>query len=115
VKEVPLPVQFETASDKFTPDGEKAAQELLDAIRDQHPSQLTIVGHTDERGEADYNMRLSDLRAKAVASYLKQNGVTARIITIAKGKSEPLQLPDAADRSAEQIWALNRRVVWKRQ
>jgi outer membrane protein OmpA-like peptidoglycan-associated protein len=115
VSAVSIPVQFETASAKFTTEGEKAAAELLEAIRDQHPAQITIVGHTDERGEADYNMRLSDQRAKAVASYLKQNGVTANISTVAKGKSEPLQLSNAADLSREEIWALNRRVVWKRQ
>jgi outer membrane protein OmpA-like peptidoglycan-associated protein len=115
VAAVPVPVQFETASAKFTPEGEKAAKELLDAIRDQHPSQITIVGHTDERGEADYNMRLSDQRAKAVADYLKQNGVIAKIVAIAKGKSEPLQLSNTDGLNPEDIWALNRRVVWKRQ
>jgi outer membrane protein OmpA-like peptidoglycan-associated protein len=115
VSAVPVPVQFETASAKFTPVGEQAAKELLEAIRDQHPAEITIIGHTDERGEADYNMRLSDQRAKAVASYLKQNGVSAKIVTIAKGKSDPLQLSNTADLSREDLWALNRRVVWKRQ
>jgi outer membrane protein OmpA-like peptidoglycan-associated protein len=115
VSAVPIPVQFETASAKFTPVGEQAAKELLDAIRDQHPSEITIVGHTDERGEADYNMRLSDQRAKAVADYLKKNGVTAKIATIARGKSEPLQLSNTESLSREDIWALNRRVVWQRK
>lgn len=115
VSAVSIPVQFETASAKFTTEGEKAAAELLEAIRDQHPAQITIVGHTDERGEADYNVRLSDQRAKAVANYLKQNGVSANIITVGKGKSEPLQLSNAAELSRDEIWALNRRVVWKRQ
>jgi outer membrane protein OmpA-like peptidoglycan-associated protein len=115
VSSVPVPVQFETASAKFTPVGEQAAKELLDAIRDQHPGEIIIVGHTDERGEANYNMRLSDQRAKAVASYLKQNGITARILTIARGESEPLQLSNAEGLNREDIWALNRRVVWKRQ
>jgi outer membrane protein OmpA-like peptidoglycan-associated protein len=115
VSAVPVPVQFETASAKFTPVGEQAAKELLDAVRDQHPSEITIVGHTDERGDADYNMHLSEQRAKAVAVYLKQNGVVAKIVTIGKGKSEPLQLSNMDGLSREDIWALNRRVVWKRQ
>lgn len=115
ISSVPVPVQFETASARFTPVGEQAAKELLDAIRDQNPSEVTIVGHTDERGEADYNMRLSDRRAKAVADYLKKNGVTARIATVARGKSEPLQLSSTEGLSREDIWALNRRVVWQRK
>lgn len=115
ISAVPIPVQFETASANFTPVGEQAAKELLDTIRDQHPSEITIVGHTDERGDAGYNMRLSDQRARAVADYLKRNGVTAKIITIARGKSEPLQLANTQDLSREDIWALNRRVVWQRR
>ena len=115
VSAVPVPVQFETASARFTPVGEQAAKELLDVIRDQNPSEITIVGHTDERGEADYNMRLSDQRAKAVADYLRKNGVTAKIATIARGKSEPLQLSNAGGLSREDILALNRRVVWQRK
>jgi outer membrane protein OmpA-like peptidoglycan-associated protein len=111
---IPIPIRFETASAKFTPVGEQAAKELLDTLREQAPAELTLVGHTDERGEADYNMRLSDQRVKAVAAFLKQNGITAKVATIAKGKSEPLQLPDTSELSREDIWALNRRVVWKR-
>jgi outer membrane protein OmpA-like peptidoglycan-associated protein len=115
VSSVPVPVQFETASAKFTPVGEQAAKELLEAIRDQHPPEIIIVGHTDERGGRDYNMRLSDQRAKAVATYLKENGVAAKIVTIAKGKSEPLQLSNVEGLSQDDVWALNRRVVWKRK
>jgi outer membrane protein OmpA-like peptidoglycan-associated protein len=51
---------------------------------------------------------------KAVAEYLKQNGIVAKINTMAKGKSEPLQLDDVPDLKQEDIWALNRRVVWQR-
>jgi outer membrane protein OmpA-like peptidoglycan-associated protein len=111
---IPIPVQFETATAKFSPKGQLAADELLKALLQQNPADLTLIGHTDERGEADYNMRLSDQRVKALAAFLKQNGVTAKIVTVAKGKSEPLQLSDASERTREDIWALNRRVVWKR-
>ncbi|MGE0285362.1 MAG: OmpA family protein [Bradyrhizobium sp.] len=112
---VPIPIGFETASTRFTRVGEKAANELLQAIRQQDPGELILVGHTDERGQADYNVRLSADRAKAVADFLKQNGVAARITTIAKGESEPLQLQDTSGLTREDIWALNRRVVWVRR
>jgi outer membrane protein OmpA-like peptidoglycan-associated protein len=111
---VPIPIRFETASAKFTQVGEQAANELLDAVRQQAPGELTLVGHTDERGQADYNMRLSAERVKSVAAYLKQNGITAKITTVAKGKTEPLQLSDTSGLKGEDIWALNRRVVWQR-
>ncbi|MEH2567730.1 OmpA family protein [Bradyrhizobium sp. AZCC 2289] len=111
---IPIPIGFETASAKFTSIGAQAAKELAEVLREQAPSEITLVGHTDERGEAGYNMRLSGERVRAVASYLQQNGINAKITTIAKGKSEPLSLTDMSDLKQEDIWALNRRVVWKR-
>jgi outer membrane protein OmpA-like peptidoglycan-associated protein len=112
---IPIPIGFETASAKFTPIGDQAAKELVSVLLEQAPSEITLIGHTDERGGANYNMRLSGERVKAVANFLRQNGINAKIITIAKGKSEPLRLTDMSDLSREDIWALNRRVVWKRQ
>ncbi|CAN7724889.1 OmpA family protein [Bradyrhizobium sp. LjRoot220] len=112
---VPIPIAFETATARFSANGEKAAKEFLLALQQQSPAQITLVGHTDERGEADYNMRLSDERVKVVAAFLKQNGITARITTIAKGKTEPFKPTDASQFSREDIWAMNRRVEWKRQ
>ena len=114
IEAVPVPIQFETDSVTFTPVGEQAARELLEAIRDQNPAEITIVGHTDERGGDDYNLRLSGQRAKAVADYLRRNGVTARIAAVARGEAEPVQLSGGQNLSQEDIWALNRRVVWKR-
>lgn len=114
VTNIPIPIGFETASAKFSDLGLKAANDLLLALRQQAPAQLTLVGHTDERGEAAYNMRLSDERVKALAAFLRQNGITAKITTIAKGKTEPLQVTDPSF-TREDIWALNRRVEWKRE
>jgi outer membrane protein OmpA-like peptidoglycan-associated protein len=111
---VPVPIGFETASAKFTETGQKAAGELLLALQQQNPASLTLVGHTDERGDADRNLSLSDQRVKALAAFLKQNGVTAKIETVAKGKTQPLQITDPSQYSREEIWALNRRVEWKR-
>jgi outer membrane protein OmpA-like peptidoglycan-associated protein len=115
---VPLPIQFETASAKFTAVGEAAANELLAAIREQlsepNPPGITIIGHTDERGADDYNLRLSVARAEAVAKFLRDNGIKAKVVAIGRGKREPVELPNASEFAREEIWALNRRVEWKR-
>lgn len=112
---VPLPINFETSSAKFTETGQKYAEELLLALQQQSPQQIILVGHTDVRGEPGYNMRLSGERVKALAAYLKQHGINAKIITIAKGKTEPFQPTDPSQFTKEEIWALSRRVEWKRQ
>ena len=113
-KNVPLPINFETASARLTRIGQAAADELATALREQNPQRITIVGHTDERGSHDYNMRLSSQRAAAVASFLRQKGIAAPVVTIAKGKAEPLFLADRSDLTKQDIWALNRRVEWQR-
>lgn len=115
VVEVPLPIQFDTASAELTEVGRSAAAELLTALQQQAPKRVVLVGHTDERGADDYNMRLSAARVKTVADYLKGAGVAAEIVTIAKGKSEPLPIDQASGFSKDQILAMNRRVVWQRE
>jgi outer membrane protein OmpA-like peptidoglycan-associated protein len=113
VKSVPLPINFETGTDKPTPIGVKAEAELLQALKEQRPSEIIIVGHTDERGPRAMNMSLSEKRALAVARYLSSNGVASTIKTLGRGFDEPVKL-DLGGLSREKIWALNRRVEWRR-
>jgi outer membrane protein OmpA-like peptidoglycan-associated protein len=112
-KSIPLPINFETGTDKPTAIGLKAQAELLAAIKDRLPGEVVIVGHTDERGADDYNMRLSEARAREVAKFLASNGVTAKITALGRGKREPLNF-DTAELTKPDIWALNRRVEWRR-
>ena len=69
---------------------------------------LTIEGHADERGSAEYNVKLSQRRADAVRVYLAAAGVaSARMKTLALGKSKPEVKADNIEGHA-----LNRRVVF---
>ncbi|MCH6200127.1 OmpA family protein [Aquiflexum sp. LQ15W] len=53
--------------------------------------QLYISGHTDQRGNEDYNIKLAERRAKAVLEYLVQKGVEANRIEYKWfGKSQPI-------------------------
>ncbi|MCC6781067.1 MAG: OmpA family protein [Hyphomicrobiales bacterium] len=112
---VPLPIQFETASAKLSAVGTNAARELADALLAQKPPHVTIVGFADERGGVAYNQRLSEQRVSTVRQYLIDQGVDAQITVLAKGKGEPLKLPNLSDLTREEIWALNRRVEWRRE
>lgn len=62
---------------------------------------VEISGHTDSRGEDDYNMRLSDRRAKGVVAWLKARDVPSKRM-ISKGYGEtrhiaPNENPDGTD------------------
>ena len=66
---------------------------------------ITVEGHCDERGTAEYNLALGELRAIAVKNYLVSLGIApARILTVSYGKEFPF---DAGHHDA--AWAKNRR------
>ena len=54
-------------------------------------STISIEGHTDNTGPANYNRILSQRRANAVADILVNNGVTpARLYAVGRGENEPV-------------------------
>ena len=53
-------------------------------------TRISIEGHCDERGTAEYNLGLGERRANAVKAYLVELGVPAdRIVIVSKGKESP--------------------------
>jgi peptidoglycan-associated lipoprotein len=66
---------------------------------------ITIEGHCDERGTAEYNLALGERRAVAARAYLVSLGVDAsRLRTVSYGSEFPF---DPAH--TESAWARNRR------
>lgn len=98
----------------FAYDSSDLAPEAMDTLNRQaewlnrYPNlQITIEGHSDERGTREYNLALGDRRATSVKNYLVSMGVSAaRVNTISYGKERPAVVgTDAAS------WAQNRRGV----
>jgi peptidoglycan-associated lipoprotein len=86
-----------------------AARHALDAdaaVLKTYPTWVvTIEGHCDERGTAEYNLALGDRRALAAKNYLVTLGIAAdRIRTVSYGKEFPFD--PGHDEAA---WAKNRR------
>jgi peptidoglycan-associated lipoprotein len=66
---------------------------------------ITVEGHCDERGTAEYNLALGERRAVAVKSYLIALGIPAdRVRTVSYGKEFPFDTGHT-----ETAWAQNRR------
>lgn len=85
------------------------ARVVLDAnasILKRYPQwTITVEGHCDERGTAEYNLALGERRAVAAQSYLVSLGVAAsRLRTVSYGKEFPFD-PGHDDAA----WARNRR------
>ncbi|MBC8048979.1 MAG: OmpA family protein [Chitinophagales bacterium] len=78
------------------------------------PIQLT--GHTDERGEDAYNLKLSKDRSIALREHLEKNGYPKGLIEIdGLGESTLYQHSTAASLTQDEIWQVNRRVKLKRK
>jgi peptidoglycan-associated lipoprotein len=68
-------------------------------------TRISVEGHCDERGTAEYNLGLGERRAAAVKAYLASLGVGGdRVTTVSKGKEQPF----CSDK-AESCFAQNRR------
>lgn len=73
-----------------------------------HPeiSRVRIEGHADERGDVDFNQRLSEARAAAVVGFLRDHGaMDADLEPVGFGTSRPL-----CRQPTERCYATNRRV-----
>ena len=99
------PLFFELDSSDVSAAGQQVLQANA-AVLNKYPGmQVTIEGHCDERGTAEYNLALGERRALAAKNYLVSLGISAdKVKTVSYGKEFPF---DAGhDDSA---WANNRR------
>jgi len=80
--------------------------DALKRILSEFPSAtITVEGHCDERGSAEYNLGLGDRRATSAKDFLVQLGVPAdKLKTISYGKERPV-----CTESNEDCWQRNRR------
>lgn len=112
VKAVPVPVQFNFDSIRFTSKGEQVAAYLLDYLKSEKLPHIQLIGHTDPKGDAYYNQGLSERRAAALADYLYSGGYTGTIDVKGRGETEPFQPvdPDRFANDPEAKFQLDRRV-----
>src|SRR5690606_19257256 len=95
-KTVPIPIQFVYREATFTPDGEKAADLLLQYVKLGKFPVITLSGHADERGSPGLNMALSKDRLETVEKHLRSGGYKGRLILLPKGETEPYSGVDRA-------------------
>jgi peptidoglycan-associated lipoprotein len=84
------PLFFELDSADVSADGQRVLQENA-AIMKKYPAwQITVEGHCDERGTAEYNLALGERRALAAKNYLVSLGIPAdKVKTVSYGKEFP--------------------------
>lgn len=100
-------IYFDTDSAELKPESEPTMQEIAALLGSDPSMKIIVVGHTDNQGGYDYNMRLSERRAAAVAAGLTADyGIDgSRLKSAGVGYLAP-----AASNADEAGRALNRRV-----
>jgi OOP family OmpA-OmpF porin len=83
-------VLFEFDSSALTVAGRAALDRLVPTV--VPGSTVTVVGHTDRIGTAQYNLKLSQHRAGAVADYLNaKSGFKSKFVTQGVGATQPTE------------------------
>jgi peptidoglycan-associated lipoprotein len=99
------PVFFSLDSAELDNDGRAIATTNAETMKKYSSWVITIEGHCDERGTAEYNLALGERRAVAVKTYLVSLGIAPdRLRTVSYGKEFPF---DPAH--SETAWFKNRR------
>ncbi|WP_434985566.1 OmpA family protein [Vreelandella zhaodongensis] len=99
-------VNFEFDSAQLTAQARSVLDEVAQRLVNSPDVRVSIEGHTDSRGSAQYNKNLSQRRAESVAAYLAQRGVsTNRMRAVGYGEERPV-----ASNATDAGRAQNRRV-----
>ena len=90
-KNSPLkPVYFELDSSDLSSSNQKALDDNAALLKRYSSWAVTVEGHCDERGTAEYNLALGERRAIAARAYLVSLGIAAdRLRTVSYGKEFP--------------------------
>lgn len=98
-------VFFAFDSTELSEEARASLQKNAEWLKRWTSTRITIEGHCDERGTAEYNLGLGERRAAAVRSYLVSLGVPAdRMTTVSKGEEQPF-----CTEHNEGCWSQNRR------
>jgi OmpA-OmpF porin, OOP family len=103
-------IYFDTAKAVVKPESDAAIAEIAKLLKSNPLLAVHVVGHTDNVGPHDVNMKLSQARADAVKNYLVKKGIAAeRITTKGFGPSNPV-----ASNSTKEGKQKNRRIEFFR-
>lgn len=99
-------VLFETDSAKLSPGAGDLVGRIAEVMKKSPNLKLSVVGHTDSTGDYNYNVQLSERRARAFADALVKEGVAAnRLTAVGVGPQSPVATNDTPEGRAQ-----NRRV-----
>lgn len=89
-------ILFGFDKDELNPESERNLAKMAEVLAKYEDTEILIEGHTDNKGDANYNKKLSVRRAKAVEDRLKEIGVQGnRLTTKGYGFDQPIAPNDS--------------------
>lgn len=103
-------IEFVTGKSEITPKSERILNNAIAAMKKMPNTEFEIVGHTDDVGDLNNNIKLSQERAESVKKWLVDRGIDAgRLKTRGAGPNEPI-VPNTSESNRQK----NRRVEFIR-
>jgi OOP family OmpA-OmpF porin len=103
---VALYINFDFDKADIKPDSQPIIDQIVKLLKNNPDLNLTVEGHTDNVGQAPYNKKLSEARARSVVGALAAQGIEVRRLkAVGYGPDKPI-----ADNSTDSGRAQNRRV-----
>ena len=93
-------VLFDFDKSTLRPEAKPALDKVVEVLKSYPKASATIEGHTDGKGDAAYNQKLSERRAESVRGWLAGNGASLNMSTRGWGKKKPIApnaKPDGKD------------------
>lgn len=95
-------INYEIGSANLTADSRYELDNLVEALNAYPKMTIQIAGHTDNTGDANANLTLSQQRAAGVVNYLVSKGVNAsRLRAIGYGQTRPIDTADTDEARAK--------------
>jgi outer membrane protein OmpA-like peptidoglycan-associated protein len=104
-------IYFDTGSDKIKPESDRALAEIVKLLNGSPALKVYVVGHTDNVGSLELNLKLSSDRAASVVKAVTARGISAsRLKSAGVGPYSPVTSNDTDEGKAK-----NRRVEFVKQ
>lgn len=107
-------IYYESESYKIRENAKKDLDKLVNTLKKYPNMIIEVSSHTDTRGNALINLKLSESRAKEVFKYITSRGIDkSRVKSVGKGESEPLNACSDGVQCTEAEHQRNRRTEFK--
>lgn len=105
---------FDFDKSTLKPEAEEVLNQVATDLQAMGTEPVRITGHTDSKGDNNYNKKLSEARANSVKDWFVKKGLKNKFITEGKGEEDPIAPNTTSDgKDSEEGRSKNRRVEVK--